>query len=75
VAIFAWVVVKKTLREAAVVSGLLAMASKLGPGVVNGDPAPTPLPAALPLFATGVGVMGWLAKRRKRKNAAALAAA
>jgi hypothetical protein len=33
----------------------------------------TPLPAALPLFASGLGVMGYLAKRRKRK-AAALAA-
>jgi hypothetical protein len=30
----------------------------------------TPLPAALPLFATGLGVMGFLAKRRKRKAAA-----
>jgi hypothetical protein len=35
----------------------------------------TPLPAALPLFATGLGMMGWIAKRRKRKNEAALAAA
>jgi hypothetical protein len=35
----------------------------------------TPLPAALPLFATGLGVMGLLGWRRKRKNAAALAAA
>ena len=35
----------------------------------------TPLPAALPLFATGLGVMGLLARRRKRKNAAALASA
>jgi len=38
-------------------------------------PSATPLPAALPLFATGLGVMGWLAKRRKRTNAATLAAA
>jgi hypothetical protein len=37
-------------------------------------PAATPLPAALPLFATGLGVMGFLAKRRKRKNAALAAA-
>ena len=36
--------------------------------------AATPLPAALPLFATGLGVMGFLARRRKRKAAAALAA-
>jgi hypothetical protein len=34
----------------------------------------TPLPAALPLFAGGLGVIGLLARRRKRKNAAAVAA-
>ncbi len=51
------------------------------PGVSTGSvtvtPAvsSTPLPAALPLFACGLGVMGFLAKRRKRKNTAALAAA
>jgi hypothetical protein len=38
-------------------------------------PATTPLPAALPLFATGLGAMGLLGWRRKRKNAAAIAAA
>jgi len=31
---------------------------------------PTPIPAALPLFATGAGVLGWAA-RRARKNRAA----
>jgi hypothetical protein len=35
----------------------------------------TPLPAALPLFAGGLGVMSLLTRRKKRKNAAALAAA
>jgi hypothetical protein len=35
----------------------------------------TPLPATLPLFATGLGALGLLGWRRKRKNAAALAAA
>jgi hypothetical protein len=35
----------------------------------------TPLPAALPLFASGFGVLGLLAKRRKRKVVAAIAAA
>ncbi len=35
----------------------------------------TPLPAALPLFATGLGALGLLGWRRKRKNAAAIAAA
>ncbi len=34
--------------------------------VTNG----TPLPAALPLFATGLGALGLLGWRRKRKNAA-----
>jgi len=31
----------------------------------------TPLPAALPLFATGLGALGLLGWRRKRKAAAA----
>jgi hypothetical protein len=35
----------------------------------------TPLPATLPLFASGLGALGLLGWRRKRKNAAALAAA
>lgn len=34
-------------------------------------PVTTPLPAALPLFATGLGVIGLIAWRRKRKDAAA----
>ena len=34
----------------------------------------TPLPAALPLFATGLGALGLLGWRRKRKDAAAIAA-
>jgi hypothetical protein len=36
--------------------------------------APVPVPAALPLFATGLGLLGFAGWRRKRK-AAALAAA
>jgi hypothetical protein len=38
------------------------------------DVASTPLPAGLPLFATGLGAMGLFGWRRKRKNAAALTA-
>jgi len=33
----------------------------------------TPLPAALPLFVSGLGALGLLGWRRKRKNSAALA--
>jgi hypothetical protein len=38
--------------------------------VRTGDIGATPLPAALPLFATGLGALGLLGWRRKRKNAA-----
>jgi hypothetical protein len=48
------------------------------PGTVDithgaSDVSATPLPAALPLFATGLGALGLLGWRRKRKNAAAIA--
>jgi hypothetical protein len=49
-----------------VIQGLVTLPST----ALNG----TPLPAALPLFAGGLGVMGLLAGRRKRKNATAVAA-
>jgi hypothetical protein len=39
----------------------------------TGEIAPTPVPAALPLFATGLGALGLFGWRRKRKNAAAIA--
>ena len=35
-----------------------------------GDNPPTPLPAALPLFATGLAAFGLLSWRRRRKGAA-----
>ena len=38
-------------------------------------PAPTPLPPALPLFATGLGALGLFGWRRRRKSAAARAVA
>jgi hypothetical protein len=34
---------------------------------VNGAPVPTPLPAALPLFAAGLGILGVAGWRKKRK--------
>jgi hypothetical protein len=44
-----------------------------GPDIVatiDTAPSATPLPATLPLLAGGVGVIGLLGRRRKRKNAA-----
>lgn len=43
-------------------------------GEIRGFLTETPLPAALPLFATGLGVMALLSWRRKRKSAALAAA-
>jgi hypothetical protein len=48
-----------------------------GYGLVTGfddSVSATPLPAAFPLFATGLGALGLLGWRRKRKDAAAIAA-
>ena len=53
-------------------SGYLVLTSD---GIGNASPvAATPLPAALPLFATGLGALGMLGWRRKRKAAALVAA-
>ena len=43
----------------------------LHPGSADEGLISTPLPAALPLFATGLGALGLLGWRRKRKTAAA----
>jgi len=44
------------------------------PGAACEGPT-TPIPGALPLFATGLGVLGLLGRRRMRKNAAAVTTA
>jgi CHRD domain len=44
-------------------------------GEIRGQLSAVPLPAALPLFATGLGALGLLGWRRKRKNVAAITAA
>jgi hypothetical protein len=41
----------------------------------TGFVSPTPLPATLPLFAGGAGLIGLLTRSRKRKNSAAIATA
>jgi hypothetical protein len=41
-------------------------------GEIRGQLAPVPLPGALPLFATGLGALGVLGWRRKRKAAGAV---
>ena len=43
--------------------------------LVTAQLQPTPVPAALPLFAGGLGLMGFLARRKKRKALNLLAAA
>jgi hypothetical protein len=35
---------------------------------VTVSPSVVPLPAALPLFASGLGVMGWMARRKRQKS-------
>jgi hypothetical protein len=52
-----------------------AIGTDAGSVSVTPEVSATPLPAALPLFASGFGVMGLLGWRRKRKNSAAIAAA
>jgi hypothetical protein len=37
-----------------------------------GHVTPVPVPAALPLFAGGVGLLGWLARRKRRQQLAAI---
>jgi hypothetical protein len=47
-----------------------ATATELGSFIAIAVAADTPLPAALPLFATGLGALGLVGWRRKRKQAA-----
>jgi hypothetical protein len=45
-----------------------------GAGAVESSDT-TPIPPALPMFVAGLGAMGLLGRRRKRKNTVAIAAA
>lgn len=53
--------------------GGMSYGSTLTGGVFEGNIAQTPLPAALPLLASGLGMLGAVTLRRKRKVAAAAA--
>jgi hypothetical protein len=44
-------------------------------GLIGDAPPTTPLPAALPLFAGGLGMLGLLSRRKKAKKAVAIVAA
>lgn len=48
--------------------------SPKSPAPIMGDPLATPLPGTLPLFAGGLGFVGYLVSRRKRKAGRAHAA-
>jgi hypothetical protein len=52
-------------------STLFALEAPASQISVTGINNATPIPAALPLFAGGLGVMGWFARRRKQKIAQA----
>jgi hypothetical protein len=66
--------------EASIVSGYadlsdagFAISLEAGTGSLIDPPSPTPLPTSLPLFATGLGVMGLLGWRGRRRNNAVAA--
>jgi len=53
-----------------------SVSSRQAPLTITFEPSsPVPVPTALPLFASGLGVMGLLGWRRKRKKVAAAATA
>jgi hypothetical protein len=51
--------------------GLALVSASEDLATVTGPTSETPLPAALPLFASGAGLIGLLTRRRKRKEKAA----
>ena len=53
--------------------GLVALAVSAQSDAVEGVEGQLPLPGALPLFATGLGALGLLGWRRRRKLAATAA--
>jgi hypothetical protein len=49
--------------------------ASFGDGSLRDAPSPTPLPAALPLFVGGLGIIGLVAGRRRKRKSAGLGAA
>jgi len=60
-----WILTGETFQSVSISSGRPAFE-------FSNMVATTPLPPALPLLATGLGVMGWLARRRRRRTSVLL---
>jgi len=70
-----WIWPNDALSSACVTTGNGLCTVDFSTTISHTGPSETPLPAALPLFAGGLGVIGLFGWRRKRKNTAAVAAA
>jgi fibronectin-binding autotransporter adhesin len=70
---FTWIPIANPTAQWDIINNNMNGVFSLSGSVVNGD-GTTPLPAALPLFASGIGGLGLLSWRKRRK-AAAIAAA
>ncbi len=68
----------KVLSSGPISDTAIASATNTGRAPVSAiasiDVGATPLPATLPLFAGCLGVMGWIAARKKRKAVCTIAA-
>jgi hypothetical protein len=72
----AYVISGNVLYDYNTPNGALDQASSLSVGIgalAVSAPAETPLPATVPLFATGLGAIGLLGWRRRRKSVADIA--
>jgi hypothetical protein len=70
---FTWVPIAFPTAQWDIINDNMNGVFSLSGSIVNGD-STTPLPAALPLFASGIGGLGLLSWRKRRKAAATAAA-